>query len=49
VNVALYFQRRFWPRPAAADDSGAVPVAVGDLGCPTVIGRPSSGEGAREE
>ncbi len=38
VNVALWFQRRYWPHEAGAEgDQGPGQ----DLGCPTVIGRPS--------
>ncbi|MFH0917091.1 MAG: ACR3 family arsenite efflux transporter, partial [bacterium] len=46
VNVALYFQRRYWPvtagmegagAPGAHEDGGAV--TASDLGCPTMIDR----------
>jgi len=50
VNVALFFQRRFWPRPVGAREGGDVqPAVAGDLGCPTMIHVPSPQEGVREE
>jgi ACR3 family arsenite transporter len=35
VNVALYFQRKYWP---AEPEAGLGPQGTQDLGCPTVIG-----------
>ena len=46
VNVAFWFQRRYWPKrgvevePAGAGAGGADGAAQ-DLGCPTAIGRPA--------
>ena len=36
VNVAFWFQRRYWP--AMETDTTPALAGVGDLGCPTVIG-----------
>ena len=36
VNVAFWFQRRYWP--AKETDAAPAAAGVGDLGCPTVIG-----------
>jgi len=41
VNVALFFQRRYWPAVPASDGTvvGADGITVTeDLGCPTIIG-----------
>ncbi|MBC7292762.1 MAG: ACR3 family arsenite efflux transporter, partial [Thermoleophilia bacterium] len=38
VNVALYFQRRFWLQPAVAGESQSVPETAPELGCPGVVG-----------
>jgi len=49
VNVALYFQRRYWPAKPETESQGAVAGGAGvtvsgdgmamtqDLGCPTMI------------
>ncbi len=57
VNVALFFQRRYWPQVAGGTDSapGAMAAcgmtdgaAIDDLGCPTMISVPVTGR-EREE
>ena len=48
VNVAFWFQRRYWPAPAMASgpngtpapDGGDILEAAQDLGCPTTITHP---------
>jgi ACR3 family arsenite transporter len=47
VNVAFWFQRRFWPN--AREDAGGTPVVAGDVGCPTTIGRQSGGKITKDE
>ncbi len=37
VNVALFFQRKYWPAPAAAAAQVAGGLGDVDLGCPTMI------------
>jgi arsenite transporter len=51
VNVALFFQRRYWPQaaPAGAAAGAADGGAVQDLGCPTMIGLPIAGGRKQEE
>ncbi len=58
VNVALFFQRKYWPAraeaPVAGEGAGgslsAQPDVIDtDFGCPTVISVPGVGAGKREE
>ena len=55
VNVAFWFQRRYWPAPAVASGPDGAPAPAGgdileaaqDLGCPTMIAHPISKETER--
>jgi len=57
VNVALFFQRKYWLQEAAAGTEDGATVAeapgsravTGDLGCPTMTRVPSSDEGTGKE
>ena len=48
VNVAFWFQRRYWP-PKEGESSATPAIEGKDVGCPTAISHTTYAEGAKAD